>query len=109
MGNDFQEWIGSHIYANEEEEIKNEKTILKRLIKGWFDDRLECRKALYQLPQLNALIPGLDRSVLPWMWPGVHRRHPLEEWDYDEAGITSIIKNTANKSNSSGLDEILSQ
>merc|ERR1711939_988435 len=75
---DFQEWIGGHVYSGHEKEIKDKKMILKHTIKGWFDDRLECRKALLHLPRLNGLMPDLNRSVIPWMWPGLHRRHPLE-------------------------------
>jgi len=86
---DYQEWIGSHVYSGHEDEVKKNPTILKQLVKGWFDDRVECRTALLKIPQLNALLPGLDRSVLPWMWPGLQRKHPLEEWD-NEGLVTKV-------------------
>jgi UDP-N-acetylmuramyl tripeptide synthase len=80
---DYQEWFGKNVFDPADENSSANRKQLKTILKGWFDDRVECRDALSKIPQLNALIPGLERSTLPWHWPGLHRRHPLEEWDSD--------------------------
>eukprot|EP00747_Dinoflagellata_sp_TGD_P158674 gnl/TRDRNA2_/TRDRNA2_177833_c0_seq1.p1 gnl/TRDRNA2_/TRDRNA2_177833_c0~~gnl/TRDRNA2_/TRDRNA2_177833_c0_seq1.p1 ORF type:complete len:761 (-),score=-36.13 gnl/TRDRNA2_/TRDRNA2_177833_c0_seq1:261-2543(-) len=86
--NDYQDWSYHHIYGDSRHETKKKISDKTIIIKGWFDDRRESRDALYKLPQLNALTPGLDRSTIPWMWSGLRRRHPLEEWD--DGGLASM-------------------
>jgi len=78
---DSQYWANHYVYRKTEFQNEGEVKSSEHIIKGWFDDRLECRNALSKLKQLKMLFPGLDRSILPWTWPGVCRRHPLEEWD----------------------------
>merc|ERR1712224_906655 len=48
---DFQDWIGSNVYNDQEKDIKDKEAILNCTIKSWFDDRLECRKTVFHLPQ----------------------------------------------------------
>lgn len=57
-----------------------------KLAKGWFDDRVEARNALSKLPYIQNLVPGLNRSEMPWMWPGQRRLHPLDDWDDEGSG-----------------------
>merc|ERR1712196_499314 len=80
---DYQDWSYHHVYGDNPQSTEKETAVTSQIIKGWFDDRQECRDALYKLPQLDALTSGLDRSMMPWMWTGLRRRHPPEEWDDD--------------------------
>uniref|UniRef100_A0A1D1ZZJ8 Mur ligase central domain-containing protein n=1 Tax=Auxenochlorella protothecoides TaxID=3075 RepID=A0A1D1ZZJ8_AUXPR len=54
---------------------------LGETVKGWFDDRVECRAALGRLPSLEKL-KDLDRSFLPWT------RYPEER----EGMLASILE-----------------
>jgi UDP-N-acetylmuramyl tripeptide synthase len=78
---DYQEWSSDKLFDKNNINIKKNPLILKSSIRGWFDDRVESRNALSKVPHINAVFPGINRSSLPWSWPGLHRKHPLEEWD----------------------------
>lgn len=77
----YQEWAGFHLYSVEDSEVKIQPEILKKIIKCWFEDRAECRDAISKLPEVHAILSGMNRAVLPWTWPGFNRKHPFEEWD----------------------------
>lgn len=78
---DYQEWSSEKLFDEHNINIKKNPLILKSLVRGWFDDRVEGKNALSKVPHINAMFPGINRSSLPWSWPGLHRKHPLEEWD----------------------------
>jgi len=48
-------------------------------IRGWFDDRVECRNAVFRLGYLNNL-KDLDRNALPWT------RYPEERESLEPSG-----------------------
>jgi UDP-N-acetylmuramyl tripeptide synthase len=75
---DYYDIIGSNVLCTNDDIVRQDLSICKRVVKGWFDDRAECRDALTKIPQLDVLLPQLDRSFLPWSWPQIHRKHPLE-------------------------------
>merc|ERR1711920_907309 len=100
---DYQEWIGRHVFEDSTELVKKDPRILEQLVKGWFDDRIECQDAISKLHQVNALFPGLNRSVMPWLWTGLHRRHPLEDWDYEDSANSLPTQTTTDKRKVAGL------
>jgi len=79
---DYQEWAGYHIFESTGKAEKENLLRSKKLFKSWFDDRVECKNALSKLQLIDTMFPELDRSILPWTWRGLHRRHPLDDWNY---------------------------
>jgi hypothetical protein len=88
---DYQEWTHYNLAENMNKN-DSQNNMKSSKVLGWFDDRVECRNALSKLPNLNEMFPGLDRNVLPWVWGGLNRRHPLEEWDAESSVATSNFK-----------------
>jgi hypothetical protein len=96
---DYQEWFEKILFQKGHNNVLGgvapdhfQMNQSEKLIRSWFDDRVEARNALSKLPQLCEVFPALERSLLPWVWPGLQRRHPLEEWDAESSIMTSNVQ-----------------
>lgn len=91
--NNYQKWSKNYVSGIESSKLPKDKfNRADDLVLGWFDDRVEARNSLSKLPRLNEIFPGLDRSLIPWIWPGLHRRHPLELWDSENLPTISGVQ-----------------
>lgn len=80
-----------------EEELEDEEVEVTGTVRGWFDDRVECRNAVSNLSKIND-IKDLDRSTLPWT------RYPEER---DLSGLSASVGEQTAEASGQGLDKYL--